>query len=155
VLMRAAWMRKQSGQAVVLVAVAVLVLAAILALALDGGAIYLDKRQLQNAADSAALAGAELLMAVPPSYTTIHNQAILNLLQNLPGTSKAGTVCSGACPNLRTIGIPAPPPPPTPPPPPPHPVPPPPPTSYTHHVSAWHPHPAPLAPIHGLHSTTP
>ena len=89
--MQAAWLRKQSGQAVVLVAVAVLVLTAILALALDGGAIYLDKRQLQNAADSAALAGAELLMAVPPSYTAIHNQAMLNLLQNLPGTSKAGT----------------------------------------------------------------
>ncbi|OLD91541.1 MAG: hypothetical protein AUG96_00535 [Chloroflexi bacterium 13_1_20CM_4_66_15] len=104
--MQAAWLRKQSGQAVVLVAVAVLVLTAILALALDGGAIYLDKRQLQNAADSAALAGAELLMAVPLSYTAIHNQAMLNLLQNLPGTSRAGTACSASCPNLKTIGIP-------------------------------------------------
>src|SRR5437588_12641163 len=58
VLMRAAWMRKQSGQAVVLVAVAVLVLTAILALALDGGAVYLDKRPLENAAGAAAPAGA-------------------------------------------------------------------------------------------------
>src|SRR5881296_4016014 len=105
--MQAAWLRKQSVQAVVLVAVAVLVLTAILALALDGGSIYLDKRQLQNAADSAALAGAELLMAVPPSYTNIHNQAIGNLVQNLPGTSIAGTVCSATCPNLATIGFPS------------------------------------------------
>jgi len=150
--MQAAWLRKQSGQAVVLVAVAVLVLTAILALALDGGAIYLDKRQLQNAADSAALAGAELLMAVPPSYTAIHNQAMLNLLQNLPGTSKAGTACSASCPNLKTIGIPvagvgsinltagyfvelsAP-------------------TSYTYQVSVWHTHPVAVAPIHGFQST--
>ncbi|TMD66436.1 MAG: hypothetical protein E6I84_05580 [Chloroflexi bacterium] len=82
--MHAAWLRKQSGQAVVIVAVAVLVLAGILALALDGGGIYLDKRQLQNAADSGALAGAELLMAVPATYPSIHNQAVGNLLKNLP-----------------------------------------------------------------------
>src|SRR3984893_18572276 len=100
--MQASWLRKQSGQAVVLVAVAVLVLTAILALALDGGGIYLDKRQLQNAADSAALAGAELLMVVPPSYTTIHNQGMANLLKNLPGTSLVGTVCSSSFPNLKT-----------------------------------------------------
>ena len=92
--MPSAWLRKQSGQAVVLVAIAVLALTAILALALDGGSIYLDKRQLQNAADSAALAGAERLMAVPPSYSSMHDQAVANLLQNLPGTTKAGTICT-------------------------------------------------------------
>ena len=151
--MQAAWLRKQSGQAVVLVAVAVLVLTAILALALDGGGIYLDKRQLQNAADSAALAGAELLMAVPPSYTSIHNQGVANLLKNLPGSSIAGTVCATTCPNLKTIGLPGmsgigsinlgagyfvemsvP-------------------TSYTYQVSVWHTHPVAVAPIHGFQST--
>jgi len=100
------WLRKQSGQAIVLVAVAVLVLTAILALALDGGSIYLDKRQLQNAADAAALSGAELLMKVPPTYPGIHNQAIGILVKNLPGTSLAGTVCSASCPNQATIGAP-------------------------------------------------
>jgi Flp pilus assembly protein TadG len=148
--MQAAWLRRQSGQAVVLVAVAVLVLTAILALALDGGSIYLDKRQLQNAADSAALAGAELLMAVPPSYANIHNQALLNLLQNLPGTTRAGTVCSASCPSQKTIGPPggngvgtldlqagyhvelsAP-------------------TSYTYQVTVWHSHPVVVAPVHGF-----
>jgi predicted outer membrane repeat protein len=148
--MQAAWLRRQSGQAVVLVAVAVLVLSAILALALDGGSIYLDKRQLQNAADSAALAGAELLMAVPASYSSMHNQAVQNLLQNIPDTSKVGTVCASFCPSLKTLGLPggngvgtldlgagyhvelsAP-------------------TSYTYQVTVWHSHNVVVAPIHGF-----
>jgi hypothetical protein len=136
--MHGSWLRKQSGQAVVLV---------------DGGGIYLDRRQIQNAADSAALAGAELLMAVPPSYPSIHNQGIGNLVKNLPGTSTSGTVCSASCPNLATIGTPGgsgigtinlgagyhawlsvn--------------------TSYTYTVTVWHTHPVAVAPIHGFQST--
>lgn len=151
--MQGSWLRKQSGQAVVLVAVAVLVLTAILALALDGGGIYLDKRQLQNAVDSAALAGAELLMVAPPSYSNIHNQGVQNLVKNVPGTSISGTVCSPSCPNQPTIGTPGgsgigtinlgagyfaqlsvt--------------------TSYTYQVSLWHTHPVAVAPIHGFQST--
>ena len=150
--MHASWLRKQSGQAVVLVAVAVVVLTAILALALDGGGIYLDRRQIQNAADSAALAGAELLMAIPPSYPGIHNQAIGNLVKNLPGTSTAGTVCSASCPNQPTVGFPSgglgtlnlgagyyaelsvt--------------------NSYTYLAVVWHIHQVAVAPIHGFQST--
>lgn len=150
--MHGSWLRKQSGQAVVLVAVAVVVLTAILALALDGGGIYLDRRQAQNAADAAALAGAELLMAVPPSYPSIHNQAIANLVKNLPGTSTSGTVCSASCPNLATIGAPSggigtlnlgagyfaelsvt--------------------SSYTYLAAVWHTHQVAVAPIHGFQST--
>jgi Flp pilus assembly protein TadG len=151
--MQGSWLRKQSGQAVVLVAVAVLVLTAILALALDGGGIYLDKRQLQNAVDAAALAGAELLMAAPPSYSNVHNQGIQNLVKNIPGTSISGTVCSPTCPNQPTIGTPGgsgigtitlgagyfaelqvt--------------------TSYTYRVTLWHTHPVAVAPIHGFQST--
>src|ERR1700674_4684973 len=151
--MQGSWLRKQSGQAGVLVAVAVLVLTAILALALDGGGIYLDKPQLQNAADTAALAGAELLMSVPPNDANIHNQGIGNLVKNIPGTTLGGTVCSSSCPNLPTIGIPggsgigtinlgagyfaelsiA--------------------TSYAYQVSVWHTHPVAVAPIHGFQST--
>ena len=153
--MHGSWLRKQSGQAVVLVAVAVVVLTAILALALDGGRIYLDRRQVQNAADSAALAGAELLMTVPPSYPSIHNQAIANLVKNLPGTSTSGTVCSASCPNQPTIGTPGgsgigtinlgagyyawlsvn--------------------TSYTYTVTVWHIHQVAVAPLHGFQSTIP
>src|ERR1700737_5294392 len=104
--MQGSWVRKQSGQAVVLVAVAVLALTALLALALDGGGIYLDRRQMQNAADSAALAGAELLMAVPPNRANVHNQAIGNLVKNIPGTSLGGTVCSSSCRTLPTAPTP-------------------------------------------------
>jgi Flp pilus assembly protein TadG len=151
--MRACWLRKQSGQAVVLVTVAVLVLTAILALALDGGGIYLDKRQLQNAADAAALAGAEKLMAVSLSYSAMHNLAIDTLVKNLPGTTKGGTVCSSSCPNQATIGAPggngvgtlslgsgyyaellAS-------------------GSYTYQAIVWHVHPVAVAPIHGFQST--
>jgi hypothetical protein len=151
--MQASWLRKQSGQAVVLVAVAVLVLTAILALALDGGSIYLDKRQLQNAVDSAALAGAELLMTVPPNYASIHNQAMANMLKNLPGTSLSGTVCNLSCPSLKTLGLPGmsgigtvnlgsgyfvetsit--------------------SSYSYQVTIWHTHPVVVAPIHGFQPT--
>jgi Flp pilus assembly protein TadG len=151
--MKRSWLRRQSGQAVILVAIAVLLLTAILMLALDGGGIYLDKRQLQNAADAAALAGAELLMGLPPSYANIHTQAINNLVTNLPGTSTAATVCNPSCPSLQTIGLPGgngvgtlnlgdgyyaelsvt--------------------TAYTYRVSVWHMHTVAIAPVHGFQST--
>src|ERR1700687_3928328 len=120
--MQGSWLRKQSGQAVVLVAVA-------------------------------ALAGAELLMSVPPNDANIHNQGIGNLVKNIPGTTLGGTVCSSSCPNQPTIGIPggsgigsinlgagyfaelsiA--------------------TSYAYQVSVWHTHPVAIAPLHGFQST--
>jgi Flp pilus assembly protein TadG len=84
-------LRGQRGQALILVAVAVLVLTAILALALDGGRIYLDRRQLQDAADAGALAGAEQLQVLPyPSYAGAHAQALQFVVKNLPGTSTTG-----------------------------------------------------------------
>ncbi len=86
--MRRSGASRQAGQAVVLVTVAVLLLTAILALALDGGTIYLDRRQMQNAADAGALAGAESLQLLPyPNYTTAHIQAMTTLVKNLPKTS--------------------------------------------------------------------
>ncbi len=129
----------------VLVAIAVLLLTAILALTLDGGTIYLDRRQIQNAADAGALAGAEGLMAVPTNYTTVHQQALSTVVRNLPGTS----VPSGFAPppNQTTVGSP--------------------PlsiganytvqlvvtTTYTYQVTIWHVRPVAIAPIHGFAST--
>lgn len=79
--------RTQAGQAIVLVAVGALVLSAILMLALDGGLLYVDRRQLQSAADAAALAGAEALwQSFPQSYTVSHQQAMTMLTSNLPAT---------------------------------------------------------------------
>ncbi len=50
--------QKESGQVLILIAVAFIVLLGFTALAIDGGMIYSDRRQAQNAADAAALAGA-------------------------------------------------------------------------------------------------
>ena len=49
------------GQALIVFAVFLLALVAVMALALDGGNIYLHRRRAQNAADAGALAGARIL----------------------------------------------------------------------------------------------
>jgi len=140
---------RQPGQAVVLVAIAVLLLTAILALALDGGTIYLDRRQIQNAADAAALAGAEDLQVLPyPNYSGAHTQAMITLVKNLPGTSvpvgfsptaSQTTVDNGAGGGLSigagyqvTLTVA---------------------TTYTYQVTVWHAHTVAVAPIHGFAST--
>lgn len=58
-------MQRQKGQAIVLVVIAMLALLALLGLAIDGGRQYTARRQVQNAADAAALAGTrELALAI-------------------------------------------------------------------------------------------
>lgn len=52
---------KERGQALLLVAFALLALVAFAGLAIDGGRLYADRRQTQNAADASALAGAREL----------------------------------------------------------------------------------------------
>jgi len=133
--------RRKSGQAIVLVAASVLVLTAILALALDGGGIYLERRQLQNAADSAALAAAEnLWTSTPPNYASMHNQALSTLAKNL-GISTAGVVPTNTpgggspwsiSPNYQlTVQA----------------------STYDYQVTLQHTHPVVVAPIHGFAST--
>lgn len=51
----------ERGQSIVLIAIFMVVLIGILALAIDGGLGYSNRRQAQNAADAAALAGADAL----------------------------------------------------------------------------------------------
>ena len=58
---RLACHKKDSGQALVLVALSLLGLIAMLALVLDGGNIYLQRRRMQNAADAGAMAGVRIL----------------------------------------------------------------------------------------------
>jgi hypothetical protein len=48
----------ENGQAIVLLAVSIVVLLGFTALAIDGGMVFSDRRHAQNAADAAALAGA-------------------------------------------------------------------------------------------------
>ncbi|MGB9641068.1 MAG: pilus assembly protein TadG-related protein, partial [Anaerolineales bacterium] len=51
-------LKQEKGQAIVLIALAMVVLLGFTALAIDGGMLYSDRRHAQNAADAAALAGA-------------------------------------------------------------------------------------------------
>ncbi len=54
---------QQRGQTLVIVALMAVTLVAVLALAIDGGNIYSQRRRMQNAADAGALAGARALAA--------------------------------------------------------------------------------------------
>lgn len=54
-------MKNERGQAMVLVVFAIIGLAAVIGLALDGGRLYQTRRQVQNAADAMALAGTRVL----------------------------------------------------------------------------------------------
>lgn len=50
--------QSQRGQSIVIIAVAMVALLGMAGLAIDGGAVFADRRHAQNAADAAALAGA-------------------------------------------------------------------------------------------------
>ncbi len=54
-------MKKEQGQALVILAFALIALAAFAGLAIDGGRLYSARRQAQNTADAVAMAGARLL----------------------------------------------------------------------------------------------
>ncbi len=75
-------LRKNSGQVLVFFTIALLVLLAILALIMDGGNVFLNRRTAQNAADAGALAGARTLCITKDTsqaqfmaqqYATVHN----------------------------------------------------------------------------------
>lgn len=55
-------LKKERGQALILVAIAMVALLAVAGLALDGGKLHSNRRDVQNAADAAALAGAQILV---------------------------------------------------------------------------------------------
>ncbi len=54
--------KSERGQAMILVAIAMVALLAMVGLALDGGKLHSNRRQMQNASDAAALAGAQVLL---------------------------------------------------------------------------------------------
>ena len=58
---RLSWLRDRKGSAIVYVAVTLVILVGFAGLAIDVGYLYLVRGELQNAADSGALAGAQVL----------------------------------------------------------------------------------------------
>jgi Flp pilus assembly protein TadG len=76
--------RRQRGQTIIILVIALTALAGLLAIGVDGGMIYLDKRRLQNAADAGALAGADAAETLPlPTYAPAHQAALNEVYHNL------------------------------------------------------------------------
>lgn len=63
--------RNESGQAIVLITLGMVVLLAFVALAVDGGMVLYDRRSAQNAADAAALAGGFVYAKNPWTTTSL------------------------------------------------------------------------------------
>ncbi len=72
----AATERRESGQVLVLVALASSVLIGFLALSVDVGNLYLARRQAQSAADAAAIVGAQNKQGVIPDVTLVAPAAV-------------------------------------------------------------------------------
>ena len=72
------WLKGESGQSVILIVLSIVVLCGFAALAVDIGVQSVDKGELQNAADAAALAGARELTNVATAKTTATHYAGLN-----------------------------------------------------------------------------
>ena len=72
------WLKGESGQSVILIVLSIVVLCRFAALAVDIGVQSVDKGELQNAADAAALAGARELTNVATAKTTATHYAGLN-----------------------------------------------------------------------------
>jgi hypothetical protein len=65
--------RNERGQSLVIIAIAFLALVAMVALIIDGGSLYLNRRNAQTAADAAALAGAHELCVNKGSDSAIQD----------------------------------------------------------------------------------
>ena len=91
--------RKQAGQVVVIVGLLLIALDGILALVLDGGNLYLQRRRVQNAVDAAALAtayrvaaqaGDATVSATLVEYAVTRNGADAASAVYLPSNARVG-----------------------------------------------------------------
>lgn len=97
--------RGKKAQSLVIVALSATALFGIIALGLDAGRLYFQRRDVQNAADAGALAGAQELIpnaaVTTPTTQMITNagcQASVYALQGLLDTPRDGTNCNPAPP---------------------------------------------------------
>jgi Flp pilus assembly protein TadG len=101
--------RNESGQILILLSVGLVILLGFVALSLDGGATFLDRRSAQSAADAAALAGAYELANDPWNTTTlttrITNAASARAHDNHYGTLDGKTVTVYYPPDAATINF--------------------------------------------------
>jgi len=103
--------RRKRAQSLVIVALSATALFGIIALGLDAGRLYFQRRDVQNAADAGALAGAQELL--PPDgnpgstaamFAKANCQASLYAIQGLGGTPVDGNSCTNPSPNYTPNG---------------------------------------------------
>jgi len=106
----AAARRRARGQIAIILAIAILALIGFVALGIDGGRAFADARAVQNAADGAALAGAEDVARSThdPNYkpNKARMEAMVYLARNLGIMGLLSSVsCNGVAltPNYTTI----------------------------------------------------
>lgn len=104
--------KRQAGQMVVILALAIVPLVGVVSLAVDAGRAFVDARALQNAVDGAALAGAQDVDNSPQAVGTSYNpskarmEAMVFLARNLGIMDQLSAAsCSGASltPNYNSI----------------------------------------------------
>jgi Flp pilus assembly protein TadG len=104
--------RRRRGQSLVIVALSATVLIGVIALGLDGGRLYLARRDAQNAADGGALAGAlDLIPTVadgPRDVVSARYDAVKYAFNEFPETADWATShpTPGSCPECATDATP-------------------------------------------------
>lgn len=99
-------LKNEDGQALVLVAIAMTVLIGLTALVIDVGTLYVTRSKLQNAADAAALAGAQDLETINDPVATAEYYGRLNGAENTDAaidsedSTKIQVKCSKNVPNI-------------------------------------------------------
>src|SRR3989440_11960923 len=103
--------RGKKAQSLVIVALSATALFGITALGLDAGRLYFQRRDVQNAADAGALAGAQELLPPDgnPGHTTAmiakaNCQAAVYAIQGVLGTPTDSTNCASPAPNYLPNG---------------------------------------------------
>jgi Flp pilus assembly protein TadG len=79
----------EEGHTLVMVAMLMAILMTFAALTIDCGRVYLERRSLQHAADSAALAGARAICSEDMTYEQAKTQAEQQARQNVPHPEQA------------------------------------------------------------------
>ncbi len=74
--------RRQRGQAIVIMALAMVAICGMLALAIDAGRLYFERRLMQDAVDAGALAGAQDLVGTVSNPNGQPNYALYHALQD-------------------------------------------------------------------------
>ena len=74
--------RGRSGQAIVIMALAMVAICGMLALAIDAGRLYFQRRLMQDAVDAGALAGAQDLVGTTGSPNGVPSNALFHALQD-------------------------------------------------------------------------